>query len=212
MNKWDTSKTSFKTSSKRFKDITGKKYGKLTALYPSYVKNKRTYWSCECECGIICIIGSAHLATGATKSCGCLKKEAHKELTKRNFKGINDLSSTYFSQIQRSARNRNLELTVTKEFLWDLFVEQHRKCALSGEGITLIKGRDTSIQTASLDRIDSSKGYVVGNVQWVHKVVNILKNNLSDTDFLNWCCLVVKHKIRELNEQTILSKGITWIR
>jgi uncharacterized protein (DUF2342 family) len=165
-----------------------------------------------CECGTECVVGSAHLPTGAIKSCGCSKIEAHKELTKRNFKGVGDLSSTYFSQIIRNARNRNLDFTITKDYLWNLYLQQNKKCVLSGQDISLVRGKDTSIQTASLDRIDSSKGYVEGNVQWVHKVVNIIKNNLSDEDFLNWCCLIVRHKIGEMNEQTILSEGIARVR
>lgn len=48
-------------------------------------------------------------------------------------------------------------------------------------------------QTASLDRIDSNEGYIVGNVQWVHLVLNRMKSNLKETQFIEWCNLVVKH-------------------
>jgi hypothetical protein len=51
----------------------------------------------------------------------------------------------------------------------------------------------TSKVTASLDRIDSSKGYVEGNVQWVHKRINIMKNDLSDSEFIEWCRVVSKN-------------------
>ena len=47
--------------------------------------------------------------------------------------------------------------------------------------------------TASLDRIDSSKGYIEGNVQWVHKRVNLMKGNMSTENFIEWCNLVVKN-------------------
>jgi len=43
------------------------------------------------------------------------------------------------------------------------------------------------LQTASLDRIDSSKGYVLDNVQWVHKRVNFLKRDYSEKELLFWC-------------------------
>lgn len=51
---------------------------------------------------------------------------------------------------------------------------------------------DTSIGnlTASLDRIDSSKGYIEGNVQWVHKRINKMKLDDSDTEFIEWCRLI----------------------
>ena len=48
--------------------------------------------------------------------------------------------------------------------------------------------------TASLDRIDSSKGYVKGNIQWVHIAINFMKHSLPEEEFVRWCCLVAKHK------------------
>lgn len=45
--------------------------------------------------------------------------------------------------------------------------------------------------TASLDRIDSSKGYIKGNIQWVHKDINKMKNNYNQAYFINLCALVV---------------------
>lgn len=47
-------------------------------------------------------------------------------------------------------------------------------------------------QTASLDRIDSSKGYIPGNVQWVHKDVNKMKLALSEKRLLELCTLIVQ--------------------
>ena len=44
-----------------------------------------------------------------------------------------------------------------------------------------------SSTTASLDRIDSSKGYVIGNVQWVHKDINIMKNKFDNQYFIDMC-------------------------
>lgn len=51
--------------------------------------------------------------------------------------------------------------------------------------------------TASLDRIDSSRGYVEGNVQWVHKDVNFMKQALSQERFVELCTLVAE-KARKL--------------
>lgn len=189
--KWDTTKTDFIPKSKRFNDITGMRFGRLVALYPAYVKNKRTYWTCLCDCGKECIIGVAHLPNGAIISCGCSHIDAHKELTKRKYKGYNDLSKTFYTQIVRSAKKRNIEFELTIEFLWELYLKQEKKCALSGVEITIQKEKCT-LNTASLDRIDSSKGYIESNVQWVHKIINISKNSLSNDDFYWWCLQVVK--------------------
>ena len=47
---------------------------------------------------------------------------------------------------------------------------------------TLLKNE----QTASLDRIDSTKGYVPGNIQWVHKDINRIKNKFSMDELLSY--------------------------
>lgn len=49
-------------------------------------------------------------------------------------------------------------------------------------------------QTASLDRKDSLRGYEPDNVQWVHKTVNLIKWELSEEEFLEWCSKITKHK------------------
>lgn len=46
--------------------------------------------------------------------------------------------------------------------------------------------------TASLDRKDSTKGYVPGNTQWVHLVINDMKSDFSQQEFVDWCTLVAR--------------------
>ena len=65
-------------------------------------------------------------------------------------------------------------------------------CAISG--IKLIFARSwTRDQTASLDRIDSKKGYVEGNVQWVHKRINEMKMDHSNKELISWARKIVKY-------------------
>ena len=47
--------------------------------------------------------------------------------------------------------------------------------------------------TASLDRIDSSKGYVPGNIQCVHKDINALKTDFSEERFLELIHMIAAH-------------------
>ena len=61
------------------------------------------------------------------------------------------------------------------------------KCALSGVDISIDYGGN-----ASLDRIDSSLGYITGNVQWVDGKVNLAKRAMSDEEFIEMCKRVVK--------------------
>lgn len=92
--------------------------------------------------------------------------------------------------IKKGAKSRQIKYDVSTKYLEKLFLLQEEKCALSGVQISFAKNYtefSTGIGTASLDRIDSSKGYIKGNVQWVHKKVNIMKQDMTDEEFINWC-------------------------
>lgn len=57
----------------RYKDISGNKYGLLTAVeYVGKDKFNNALWRCECECGNEKIVNRKALVCGDTRSCGCL--------------------------------------------------------------------------------------------------------------------------------------------
>lgn len=171
-------------------NLTGKRFGKLLVLNRAD-KNfggKSCKWICQCDCGNQVEIVSTSLRKGLTNSCGCILK-------KYLYKGIGDLSKSYWTRVLRGAKERNLEVSITIEDAWNKFLEQDRKCALTGIDLVMLKSfaRQHIEHTASLDRIDSSKGYIQGNIQWVHKHVNVMKLDLTQDEFIEWCKLVVKH-------------------
>ena len=107
-------------------------------------------------------------------------------------KGYKDISGSFWYMLVDSAKKRNLELNVDKEYLWNLFITQDKKCALSGVNITLdkfgkIKDSLGDNYFASLDRIDNKIGYVDGNVRWVAREINYMKWKFSDETFINFC-------------------------
>ena len=55
--------------------LAGEKFARLTVLELDYVKSRRRYWKCQCECGSIVTVSEGNLKHGITKSCGCIKKE-----------------------------------------------------------------------------------------------------------------------------------------
>lgn len=62
---------------KRTIDATGKRFGKLTALFQSkYKKGWGYWWRCQCECGNHSDVRIGSLVSGHTKSCGCLILES----------------------------------------------------------------------------------------------------------------------------------------
>ena len=104
-------------------------------------------------------------------------------------KGTDHISLTHFNKIINSAKSRNIHFDLTIDDITELLVRQNFKCALSGVEIYAGYNSDKT-QTASLDRIDSSKGYVIKNVQWLHKDVNVAKMALSQDDFIQMCVAV----------------------
>lgn len=58
-------------------DITGKRFGRLTAIsfHGLSDKNKSRLWFCRCDCGGYAILPVGQLNSGHTKSCGCLRGE-----------------------------------------------------------------------------------------------------------------------------------------
>ena len=69
---------------KSVKDLTGMIFGNLEVLEFAYIKNHNAHWKCKCSCEnhTEIIVSSPNLLTGHTKSCGCLKQEIGKKLSK----------------------------------------------------------------------------------------------------------------------------------
>lgn len=94
------------------------------------------------------------------------------------------LRYSFVRKYQANAILRDIEWNVTFEYLADLLIEQDFKCALTEWDIDAM---EVQKNTASLDRIDSSKGYTEGNVQWVHKMVNMSKQSYTQEEFIDMC-------------------------
>lgn len=56
------------------KDLTGQRFGLLTAIKKMPSRNNHTYWLCKCDCGNEKEIQTSHLTCGIIKSCGCQQK------------------------------------------------------------------------------------------------------------------------------------------
>lgn len=85
---------------------------------------------------------------------------------------------------------------LTLEYVEDILNNQKGRCAYTGLLIGLpnsSKDLACGSYTASIDRIDSSKGYIRGNIQWVHKDVNRMKQQFSHEVFVNYCKLIANN-------------------
>lgn len=118
------------------------------------------------------------------KSCAPAKRAKQEAL----------LSKSFLNRLRRTADRRGLEWDVSADHLSELYVSQNGRCALSGLPIDLPRTIGHYIENGvSLDRIDSKKGYVVGNVQWLRKDVNIMKMHYSQDHFIRICTLIAQN-------------------
>lgn len=184
-----------KNNEKSLPDIIGKKFGKLVVIKFSYKEFSISYWECKCDCGNIKIGNYNALKYGHLKSCGCLIKHNGDHAKT----GYMDITGNHFCHIKRCATDRGLEFSITIEDLWNQWIKQNGLCALTGRKLILKNTAKTfSKKTASVDRIDSSRGYIIDNVRWVHKDINQIKWKFTDKEFINICNEIVNFNKKDI--------------
>lgn len=150
----------------------------------------------RCHCNIEFLAKPDWVWAGNVKSCGCLKVRHSNR--NPNWKGYEEISASYWNDMIRNciATKRNFEITIQQA--WQLFIKQDRRCAISNIEIGFKPGSHRKRgQTASLDRIDRSIGYILSNVRWVHTSINFMRStpfeDLSDETLLYWAKLIVEN-------------------
>ena len=106
--------------------------------------------------------------------------------------GCNNITGKYWCHLIKCAKKRNIEFKITPEYAWSQYEKQNGCCNLTGKPIIFGKNYKEwhQVTTCSLDRIDSSKGYIEGNVQWLHTDINKMKYDLDIHLFINICNLI----------------------
>lgn len=88
-----------------------------------------------------------------------------------------------FTQLKKEKhRGKSLpkyRIGITRQNLLSLWDKQKGRCAVTGKPMIHKTG---SLYTVSVDRIDSSSGYVEGNVQLVCKAINLAKSRHTDAE------------------------------
>jgi len=159
---------------------------------------KRKYVKCSCECGGTKITRLDAVVGGKIKSCGCMckRRECMDGNNNPAFKGINEIPNCWLSRFKDGAKRRNLIWNITIEQVYELLQKQDFKCALTDELLYFGRIRVHLETNASIDRIDSNKGYEIDNIQLVTKNINMMKQTMSQDEFIR-CCKLVSKKFEE---------------
>lgn len=150
-----------------FKDVTGKEFGRLTAIKLSHRDhNRQAVWECVCRCGEVKEVLLQNLTSGSTKSCGCLNHERRAEVMRGNKRAlVHGLSGHPLYNVWATMKQRcqNPKAANYKNY--------------GGKGIEVCGRWEESFENfledmgerpegTSLDRRDNSQGYSPENCRW----------------------------------------------
>ncbi len=98
-----------------------------------------------------------------------------------------------FRSYKGNAKKRGIEFKITKEYLKTLPL----KCAYTGIDLTWEANK---LNTASLDRVDSSLGYIEGNLVFCCSAINYMKLDNSPEKFIELCNMVTDYNRNKQKE------------
>lgn len=165
---------------KPIRDLTGMRFGRLTAIKFSHRHKRETIWECKCDCGNTHFASSSHLLRGHTKSCGCFRKEELKRIKTRHGETNTRLHRIWDGMIRRcrgtsdkknNAIYHDRGITVCKE--WEVY-ENFRDWSLAN-------GYDDGL---TIDRIDTCGNYCPENCRWV--TMKVQQNNKRNNHYIEF--------------------------
>jgi len=145
----------------------------------------KTMAFCACSCGGFAYRDKSKVLSRHTRSCGCLNNERVQLFIENAHESspydaaINNIIHNYRS----GARNRGLEYNIPRDYFIELTSSSCSYCGSVPSRESISKGKEIAVYLFNgIDRIDSSKGYVEGNVTTCCYTCNIIKSDRSVED------------------------------
>jgi len=127
-------------------------------------------------------------------------EEYKKSFVERMAKSVKPIKHDEYSPFKEFLRRIRMRYKENINKFYDVTLEDLKRqwdcqkgiCPYSGIHL-ILKTSNDPIYKASLDRIDSSKGYIVGNIQFVSQAINYMKNSLSHEDTIKMCKIIASN-------------------
>lgn len=181
----------------------GDKFKGWTIIAGPRIHNSTQQWLAQCECGNTRWFQPNELLneTRCFKCRSCMTSTRISTFVS-NKGAVGELTIGKYNKLKKSAEKRNIPFTVTIGFLWNLYLKQNGVCAITGDKIE-------SVKKASLDRIDSNKGYEEHNVQWVTYQANVSKHIMNMNQLYEFCKKVLNHANQQPSTPLTKCEGST---
>lgn len=190
------------------KDITGQRFGRLTAIKLAYIKRDfhgtKHYWLFKCDCGKECIVFKQYAINGHTQSCGCYKHKRIVESKITHNLSKSRIYSIYYSMIARCNNPQNAAyknyggrgITVCQEWK-DNFMNFYKWAMANGY-----------TETLTIDRIDVNGNYEPDNCRWVDTKIQGRNKRTNTTITYNGetHCIVEWAEIYNISEKLLSTR------
>jgi hypothetical protein len=171
----------------KIKDISGQRFGKLTALECVGTERRGSkgkgkglrlspLWNCICDCGRSREVSTRYLSLYKVSSCV--------ECAKGILETFRNASDRLYDEYEKSARNRNKEWDLTRDDFYRLVTSPCYYTGVPPKKLVLTQEGD--FYWNGVDRVDNSKGYVPGNVVPCCDFANMAKGTHSVEEFTDW--------------------------
>jgi hypothetical protein len=172
-----------------FNDLTEKRFGSLVAKEYVWYVNKygkaQFVWKCVCDCGEVCSIRSTDLSK--EKRIDCKKCSKSRQAKKQTLPDELAKLKRVFRHYKKHAENKKRAFNISFVAFRDIICQ---KCVYCGEPPKKYKDE---YERNGIDRIDSKKGYVIGNVVSCCETCNRAKLDNAQKDFFEWVNKVYNH-------------------
>lgn len=122
-----------------------------------------------------------------TNVCNVCRRRRSKESQSESVRSFLNMKL----QKAKSRGDTSHEVDIGVDYLMELWRLQNGICALSG--MPMAFDQDLPDRSVSIDRIDCSKGYIVGNLRLVCTSTNIMRKDMLDSEFYWWCKAVAEY-------------------
>ena len=172
--------------------MIGRKFERLTVLSLSHLdKRHRKHWLCLCDCGSVKAVQSGLLTSGNTRSCGCLAAEARRS---QRLPGDRGVINHIILQYKRHASDRGIQFSLDYDAVEELIRRPCHYCGDKAGNLKKTKNMTEGFRHNGIDRVDSSLGYVNGNVVPCCGLCNRAKRDMPRDVFIAWATRIAKHQ------------------